>query len=104
MSTIIKIVLTFGIFATVLLLSGCGSIQKLVAVPVLEKPSAPLVNMPKPLELRDIKFEVIVVDGVTYIAMDLNNYSKMAKNMEDIQGKLHEYNIIITDLHKFINN
>ena len=83
----------------VLMLSGCAGALNVMTTPM--KRTELNLTLPTPLELRAVKWTVIVVDDVPYFSVDGKNYEKLAKNIEDSQNRLYLQHVIIMKQKEF---
>lgn len=74
------------------IVSGCGH-----TAPVVELYNKPTldVKLPEPLQLAPVTWKVLVVDKVPYFALDTQQFSNLANDMETIQGRTSLYYQII---------
>ncbi len=87
-TTIKKLICVLAVVA----LSGCSLFQTPQKVRVVSqsKPALEIPEATKPISgLKDVKFRVIVIDGVSSYVLDKKNYSNLATNNEIVQNKLH---------------
>lgn len=90
------------LLAALLFLSSCST-KETVPVVVPEKRIEYTIPQRQPLTLSTVQFKVIEIDGKLYVVLDMDNYSKLSKNMEALQGRLNSDNQIIKNLESFHN-
>lgn len=74
-------------FSLVFFLSGCSTIT-----PTITTQRTPVeVVIPDPLELEDVAWTSVVVDGKTYAALDGDNLSAEMRNEQAVQDRLNLY-------------
>ena len=84
-----------------LMLSGCGTTQVVPVAQVVKR--APLEIAQNPLAMEGVKFKVFSLDGTLYIALDTENFARLARNMEKIQNRLNEDRVIIQKTVEYNN-
>jgi nitrate reductase NapAB chaperone NapD len=98
MSIIGKVIAVFGI----LTLCACAGATP---EPILQQDKKTQLEIAQtPLTLENIQFQVMEKDGKLVIVMTLDEYAKLAKNMEDIQMRLHIDHVIINKQTEYYNN
>jgi hypothetical protein len=55
-----------------------------------EQPPSPTLPKPQPLKLEDIKWRVVLVDGVPLFSLDARNYEALTRNMGQISSWVSE--------------
>lgn len=61
-------------------------------------------HIPEPLKLDNVEWVVFTYDGVTYFALDSDNYSKLSINTEQLQSRLYYFHNVIIEQQKYYNN
>ena len=109
--------INFGIISSLLLatllLSSCSSFYKepeIKIVTKLEKTVVPIVPMPKPVQMNDIKIYVVSPDenfeefkkefeakngGDAYIAISIKDYENLSKNFAELRRYIEQQKAII---------
>ena len=109
--------INFGIISSLLLatllLSSCSSFYKepeIKVVTKLEKTVVPIVPMPKPVQMNDIKIYVVSPEenleefkkefeakngGDSYIAISVKDYENLSKNFAELRRYIEQQKAII---------
>lgn len=82
-----------------LVLAGCSWFG-------IDSPTTSLhqVNLPPPLELRQVQWNVIQYDNVYYYALDDQNFTNLSLDMQEVQDRLYLYHSIIENQNKSFEN
>ena len=102
-----------SLLLAILLLSSCSSFYKepeIKIVTKLEKTVVPIVPMPKPVQMNDIKIYVVAPDenfeefkkefeakngGDAYIAISIKDYENLSKNFAELRRYIEQQKAII---------
>ena len=102
-----------SLLLAILLLSSCSSFYKepeIKVVTKLEKTVVPIVPMPKPVQMNDIKIYVVSPDenleefkkefeakngGDSYIAISIKDYENLSKNFAELRRYIEQQKAII---------
>ena len=76
-----------------LFISGCSQ-KEFVASKTEFITKEPLNLTPKPVDLEEVTFKVIILDQ-SYFALDSKNYEKMSINVQKLENYIKEQNIIL---------
>ena len=109
--------INFGMISSLLLatllLSSCSSFYKepeIKVVTKIEKTTVPVVPMPKPVQMNDIKIYVVSPDenleefkkefeakngGDAYIAISIKDYENLSKNFAELRRYIEQQKAII---------
>ena len=68
-------------------LSGCFSAPRSLDVTPMELPAPerrPALPLPQPLDLRPVKWQVVIVDGEPRFALDAQQYENLSHNIAEM--------------------
>lgn len=86
-----KLICSLGIFSLV----ACSGTQIAVPITKFEKRIELGQALPAPLVIPAVQFKVFQVNGKVYIAMDVDNFKKLANNTELMQDYLQQYRLTL---------
>jgi hypothetical protein len=83
-----------------LTLAACSTTEE---IPVLKERTDLGLQQSSPLILDNVQFKVYEQDNVTYVAMTLDNFDKLAVDFENIQDRLQLDTMIIKLQEQYYN-
>lgn len=94
----------FSVLVVMLFIYSCTSVLPVREVETItieiEKPALN-ISLPEPLNLENIKLHIFEYDGKWYISYIIEDYEKIADNMEQIQNYILEQNLIIKQYKQY---
>lgn len=83
------------IFAAVLALVGCTSTPEPTKVPDVSNKITYEPPMPKPLEVCDVHWEVLIVDNKPYVALTYEDNVNFAVCAKDLEKYISELTLVV---------
>lgn len=76
-----------------LFITGCAQKEVITKTDYIKKEHLNL--SPRPIDLEEVTFKVILKDNKAYFAMDSVNYENMSINVQKMENYMREQNIIL---------
>lgn len=76
-----------------LFITGCAQKEVITKTEYIKK--EPLNLSPRPIDLEEVTFKVILKDNKAYFAMDSVNYENMSINVQKMENYMKEQNLIL---------
>lgn len=74
-------------------ITGCAQKEVISKTEYIKK--EPLNLSPRPIDLEEVTFKVILKDNKAYFAMDSVNYENMSVNVQKMENYMKEQNLIL---------